>query len=406
MGHNPVGLVLSAALTLIAVVSICKKPGGGRVIIDRPLIPYQAQSQQIFRIQINKGDQMVTFFMNLDSTIGGLYEKAQSFQVLRHLNDTVFKAENGRLVRNDPSTTLLKTLSRESLANQVMPIQLNLTVFAVEQIEITVHITNGDDTMSFIFNASTRSHEVYQRAVDCGIMKDFHQFWLQFRYIGDKALFNDANPSAIPQKLLKSIDPWNPHELSLVVSPVSEGVLLFAMFRDMAPNQGIPWWGFAQFCFFDPWNVLCASLSRDGFGHWTNQAGFHLTVSIRNWRGELHLACIPPSVQSMTLTGQSIKVNFQSLRFTSLKVLTLDFEKIKGFQIASLNGSSLEILRVPGYSGMQDQDTENVLKILAMMRANDEIQLERIHFGRIEGAQCMIRYNPEAQDYDYFEEVN
>ena len=405
MDHNPVRLVVSVALILIAVVPTSKS-AAGEVVPYRPLIPYDAQSQQIFRIRINKGDQMVTFIMNLDSTIAGLYEKAQSFQVLRPLNNTVFKGDNGRLVRNDPSTRLLKTLSRESLANQVMPIQLNLTVFAVEQIEVTVHITNGDDAISFIVNASTRTHEVYQRAVDCGIMKDFHQFWLQFRYIGDKALFNDAHPSAIPQKLLKSIDPWNPHELCLVVSPVPEGVLLFAMFRDMAPNQGIPWWDFAQFCFYNPWNVFCASLSRDGFGHWTNQAGIHLTVSIRNWRGELHLACIPPSVRSMTLTGQSIKVTFQSLRFTSLKVLSLDFEEIKGFQIAALKGSILEILRVPTYSGMQDQDTENVLKALTVMRENDQIRLERIHFGRMEGAQRIIRYNAEVKEYCYFEEVN
>lgn len=368
-------------------------------IVHRPLIPYEAQLHDMVKIQIVDGNKMVSFFMRRDSTTAGVYRKAQSFGILRHLNNIVLKADNGPLIPNDSAITLLPTLVPESPANQVMPHQLNLTVFAVEQIEISVQIINGEQAAIFFLSAANRPKDVYERAVELGIMNNGHQFWLSYINQG-KVLYNDNNPSYPEKALLDCIDPWNPHELSLIVTPIPEGLLLYQLFRQMTPNYQIHWWNYAKFCREQPWHVQCSRISANGVPVPV------LKVDVPSWGGNINLENTPPSIRSMILRGQSVEVDFGALRFTSLNELTLDFREISGWDITGLSGSSLKVLRYPCYSGIQDDHVDYYLKTLTTLRAQNKIQLDSIYYAPIGSTQCMIQYDPVTKSYDYFEQVD
>ena len=389
-------------------------------IFHRLLCSYQTLQgplKQRVRIRINNGDKKVSFFVDSRSTAAELYRNAESIGMMNPMRNAVLCDSNDRIIP-DSSIRLSTILPAPSLVNLVIPRQLILSVFEADQTEIIVHIINGDITRSFMVNAATQTHEVYQRAVNIGIMDNFYQFLLRFRYEPRRVLVQYTKPSAPSKIVLDYIDPNNPNELSLIVSPFPEGVLFFAMFRDMTPNQDIPSWNWAKFCFQNPWHGLCASLSRrieyeedmdddvdsnsksgDQDEDWAND--IHV-VNVPAWNGVLYLEHTPDSVRSMTLKGHSVRVNLESLRFSSLKELTLDFEIIIGLDIKGLSGLTLEILRLPSHPGLPPEDVNHVLNLLTSMRAQGEMQLDKLEFGRPDTAQKIIWYDPTEEDYGLY----
>lgn len=372
--------------------------------------------QPWIRVRIKKDDKMESFFMNVDATAAALHRHVESLEIVNPLNSTILWENDSLLhfIPDEPSISLLDILPPPSLANLVMPHQLNLSVIDMNQIDITIQITNGNQNKSFEANAGTRTNEVYQKAVDIGILDNFYQFILRYQSQPDRTLINDASPSTAPIKLLNVIDLKSPNELKLVVSPVPEGVLLFWMFREMSPNQQVPSWDYAQFCNQNPWHELCSSLSgRVGYeSNMTVSATAEevedavsniRVVNVPTWSGRIHLEHIPRTVRKMTLKGQSIRVNFDSLRYTAqtLKELTLDFVEGIGLDVVSLSGSSLEILRLPSHPGLRAADVHGVLEMLTTMRAKNKIHLKMVVFGRKNGQQQIIWYAPEARKYEY-----
>ena len=390
--------------------------------VSRYIIPHQtiqAPLQQMIRVRINNGVETADFIMEPDATGAELYSSAECTGILDPMQRTVLLEHNGRIILNDPSTKILSIVVPPHFPNLIVPRML-IYAFDVEQIEVMVHITNGAVTKSFMANAGMRTSEVYQKALEIGIIQKNQLLRYRYRMEMDRVLENDISSSSDRRVLLDYIDPKNPNELRLIVSPIPEGVLLFAMFRDMTPNQDIPLWRWAQFCIQNPWHGLCLSLSRelefesnvDQFialeedpmsREETHVLANHLSiVNIPTWSGVLHLEHTPPSVRAMTLKGESVTVNLEKLQSSSLTELTLDFKEIiGGFDFEALSGSSLKIVRLPSHAGLRDEDVDEVLEILASMRRQGEIRLERIEFGNATTDHNIIRYVPERQDYDY-----
>ena len=352
----------------------------------------QTPIHQLINVRFHNGDTIKSFPVDEDAKAADLYRKAESVGIIDPRKQDVLWECSGRVViPDDPSIMCLAILTPIRMTRQV-----NLKVFAIEQIESTVHITNGNDTKTFITNPGMRTSEIYRKAVDIGIMDNFHQFLLRYYYDEQRVLINDANPMTPPQTLLNSMDLRSPNDLRLIVSPIPEGVLLFAMFRDMAPNKDIPLWNWARFCFQNPWDASCASFP------WPIciKSRVHV-LNVPTWSGVLHLEHIPRSVHSMILKGRSVTVNLRALRFSSLTELTLDFEEISGIEWFALSGSSLEILRFPSYAGPQEQHADRIVKILNKLRAQGKIALQLIDFGARTSNQKVIWYHPVLDEYKY-----
>ena len=193
--------------------------------------------------------------MRVEDSTSELYRNAESIGILDSINmKMVLSKTNSRVIPDDPFMNLMAITPPSR--------QLILKVFAAKQIRITIHITNGNVTKSFTMKAKIRTKDVYQKAVVIGIMDNCFQFLLRYQYGGYRILIDDFHPSMHQQILLDCIDMKHPNELRLFVAPLPEGVLLYALFQDMAPNQDIPSWKYAQFCVRNPWHVLCPSLSR------------------------------------------------------------------------------------------------------------------------------------------------
>ena len=376
----------------------------------------EGADQQRIRVRISRGDKTESVLINPRAKASELYGKAESLGIFNDRNNTVLMEYSGSIILDDPSTRLVDILVPPSLTNLMMLRPLILRVLAVKQIKITVHITNGDITESFKVNAATRTNEVYQKAEHIGLMENHFQFSLRYRYDPERVLMDDVNPATPQRRLLDCIDPKHPNELDLIVWPFPEGVLLYAMFREMAPNQDIPSWNYAVFCVRNPNHVLCSSLSRrieyeddmatvisktssnNDVEDWANSI---YVVNVPTWSGVLHLENVPRSVRSMTLNGHCVKIDFAALRFTSLTELTLDFDEIIGFNIMALSGSLLNILRFPSTDGLPSGYIDDVIRTLNTLRAHNEICLERMVFGRKEKGQKVFWYNPEENDYEY-----
>ena len=386
----------------------------------------KASLQQLISVSVNNGNETQSFTINSGATTAELYRKAEATGIIDPMNVEFLTQIIGnsqkferRIIPDDPSIRLLAILESSSVANLVVPCGMILSVFAFEKVEITVRITNGDFTRSFKTKAGTLTSDVYQKAVDCGIMDNFYQFLLRCQHDEDHILILNTDPSTPPRTLVDYVNPRNPNELRLIVSPIPEGVLLFAMFRHMSPNQNIPSWDYARFCNQHHWHVLCASLSRriEYEGNmsvvdvdesnvptsrtqpddWANS--IHV-VNVPSWTGTLHLEHIPPSVRSMKLKGKSVRVDFRSLKYSSLRELSLDFEKVIRFDILSLSGSSLEVLRLPSHRKLQPKEVIHDLGMLRMMRTLDKIRLKMLVFGG-EKEQQIMWFAPELNDYDY-----
>lgn len=411
---------------LVGVVLLCKTLNNEAAERNRPfrrqLIPHriawiQSPRQQI-RVRIRNANVTADFYMDSDATAAELYQKADVIGMMN--TNAVLLEHNGRIIRDDPSMKLLLILSPPSLKEMRTQRRLLLYPLAVDQIKITVVITNGDIAKSMVVNAGTRTNEVYEKALEIGILKNQYQSLLRCRSDRNRILENNCSPSSRPPTLLDYIDPTHPNKLNLIVTSIPEGMLLFKMFRDMAPNQNIPSWSWALFCNQNPWHNLCSYLSQriqyeigEQLGHkvasglmsrenvedWANE--IHV-VNVPTWSGVLHVQYLPRSVRVMHLKGHSVGVDLTSLRFSSLTELTLDFDTIiGGFNFETLSGSSLKVLRLPSYTGLKDGDVNNVLKTLAKMKRRGKIRLERIDFGHVRGEQSVIRYNARRRDYDY-----
>lgn len=400
---------------LVMSVMLCRgseeqQDNSGHVLEDR------ISSQQMILVRIINDVIMQSFWMNPNDTTAQLYRSAHFIGILNLLNNTVLW-DSGRCIPYDDSMRLSAILAPpSSFPNLKVRRELILHVFAVEQIEITVQIENGDTIKSFTANAGMRTSEVYRQAVRMGIMENSNQFLLHYRYERDKVLVFRSSPSSPPLTLIECVDPRSPRELKFIVAPYPEGLLLFAMFRDMAPNQHISFWEYAKFCNLDPWHAHCSDLSwrfeydqnedasemsENSIGDWSNVHDI-VVVNVPTWSGVLHLENIPKSVRSMNLHGQSVTINLESLRFSSLKELILDFNQIIGFEtILGITGSQLEVLRLPHHIGLLQQDQQHVLNKLTRMRSKGEIVLKEIAFGRVMREQQFIRYDPKTKQYIY-----
>ena len=401
----------------IGAVMLCNSPNSVCHLI--PHQPIQTPLQQMIRMRIDNGVETADFIMEPDATGAELYSNAEFTGILEPLQRTVLLEYNGRIILNRLSNRMRSIAAPPRFPHLVVP-RVLIYAFDVEQIEVMVHITDRAVTKSFMANAGMRTSEVYQKAVNIGIMQKHQLLRYRYRMEMDRVLENDISSSSDRRVLLDYIDPKNPNELRLIVSPIPEGVLLFAMFRDMTPNQDISLWNWAQFCIQNPWHGLCLSLSqRLEFESNGNQyaalemdplsstevhvlANHISIVNIPTWSGVLHLEHTPPSVRAMTLKGESVRVNLEKLRLSSLTELTLDFKEIiGGFDFEALSGSSLKTVRLPCHAGSRDADVDEVLEILATMRRQGEIRLERIEFGNTRTDHNIIQYIPELQDYDY-----
>ena len=423
MKSNREETIVTIGFILITTVILCKSAEFKTIeneMGDSSLVPYQRNRtplQQMIQISITNinGNAEEPFLMRVEDSTSELYRNAESIGILDSINrKMVLSKTNSRVIPDDPFMSLIAITPPSR--------QLVLKVLAAKQIRITIHITNGNVTKSFGMKAKTRSKEVYQKAVDIGIMDNCFQFSLRYQYGGYRVLIDDFHPSMHQQILLDCIDMKHPNELRFFVAPFPEGVLLYALFQDMAPNQDIPSWNYAQFCVRNPWHVLCASLSRrieyedgmhpkqvlpaatENIGHYANDI---YVVNVPMWSGVLHLQHTPKSVRSMTLKGHSVRVNLQSLHFCMyLKELTLDFDEIIGFDIVALSGSSLEILRFPSHPGLQECRVDGVLELLTAMRGRGDIRLDKIDFGQAEIEQNVIWFNKGAGTYEYIHVVS
>ena len=93
-------------------------------------------------------------------------------------------------------------------------------------------------------------------------MDNHFQFSLRYRDDSERVLMYDFNPWTPQRRLLDCIDPKHPNGWDLIVLPFPEGVLLYAMFREMAPNQNIPSWNYALFVPVIQ-NMFCVPVYRE-----------------------------------------------------------------------------------------------------------------------------------------------
>ena len=358
---------------------------------------------------------MDSFSLNPDATTHELYKGAESFCIIEPSRNTVLWEDSGRVIPDDSSMMLMDILPPSS--SPKIPPHAMLTVFNVDQIMLTVHIINGLKMWSFTTHCGMTVADVYQQAVRMGIMENADQFMLQ--YDNDQILGLYADPEA-PAILLDAIDPFHPQILTLFVSPVPEGLLLFAMFRDMAPNQDIPFWEYARFCRDNPWHELCSSLSRmmefhkefqgnlnvddmmesivsrpdEETGQWNHDI---YVDTVPSWSGQLNLAYLPRTVRSLCLKGINVSLSIKDLRQSSLKELELQFQKVIGISVAALTrltGSQLEILRLPT-AEVRESDVEKVLEILNHSKGVGLIELELIEFA---GGKWVV-YDSDNEQY-------
>ena len=420
--------MLSLALTVLIAINFCAGPMRRKTEIsqrsNRALLPH------LLRILVDNGEQQKSFLLNPEATTAELYRKAEATGImdpikLEFLTQVIWDPDQTerRIIPDHPSIKLLSILEPSILPNLVRPRQLSLSVFAMEQIAIVVRITNGNVTKSFMANARTRTSEIYQRAVHIGIMDNFYQFLLRCQHDTNRMLIHDSNSSNSihPPTIMDCMNPRNPNELRLIVSPFPDGVLLFAMFRYMSPNQNIPSWSWADFCARNPWHVLCSSLSRrieyeDNVDYtdvaisnslnlvpmnqvedWANDI---YVVNVPTWSGVIHLEHIPRSVRCMNVKGHSVSVDLRALRFSSLRELTLNFEEVIGFDITALSGSPLEVLKLPSHRKLDEKEVDYIIDMLSMMRKMKKIRLETIVFGG-KTEQQIIWYSSKLKDYDY-----
>lgn len=408
---------MSITVILIATTMLTQ----GAEAVRSPLsycrrIPYeriQTPSKEMIRVRINNGNKTETFLTNPNTTATELYQDAESLGITDPMKINVLWDYRGSIIPNNSSLRILDIVSRgfPSLPNSNMPRELILYVFAPKQIEITIHITNGDITQTLVVNAGTRTRAVHRRAIRLGILKNTFQFMLKYRHEKGRVLPHYANTSAPGQTMLHCVDPQKPRELNLIVSRIPEGALLFAMLEGMRPNDDIPSWKYALFCIQNPWHRLCSSLSRMSEYHDSSKEqsngertiqdftnGIYV-VDVSNWSGTLHLGHVPRSVRSMVLKGKSVRVNFETLRFSFLKELTLDFDEVIGLDIEALSGSTLEVLRLSSDWGIQKENDGNILDMLNAKRAHNEIRLEMIHFDRSKRDQQIIWYDSTFSKY-------
>ena len=161
-------MIMSLTLILIAIVVICNTVDSRDDIYDeyeRPLIPHLPRER--ITILIHHGDEKKSFEMNLDQPMSKVYVCAANLLGMPGLGkDAVLLDDMGHIIPDDPKMWLLEALLEPTAIER----HFNLHVVAVDHIAIMVDITNGVDTESFVVNAGTRGIEVYQMAVDIGIM--------------------------------------------------------------------------------------------------------------------------------------------------------------------------------------------------------------------------------------------
>ena len=154
--------------------------------VHRSLIP---RIQRMIKVQVHNEDKMETFPINPEATTAVLYRTAESIGIMDPRNKTVlweYECSGGVFIPDDPSIRCLDILTPTASHQRPkkLPKQIILHVFAAKQIAITVHITNGNNTESILCNPLTRTSEIYQKAVDIGIVDNYHQFLLQYQNDG------------------------------------------------------------------------------------------------------------------------------------------------------------------------------------------------------------------------------
>ena len=374
---------------------------------------------QRIQVRIKNGQNIESFSFRADSSAAALYRTAETLGIIEQWGNMALCDSNGFVLLDDRSVTLCSILPPPtSRADQSV---LDLVVHSHERISITVIITNGNRTKKFRVNASTRSSEVYARAVKIGIMDNYYQFLLRWKDNdrADRVLIPDDDTS-VPITPLIDLMYSNLTELELSVVPLPEGLLFFSSFKDMAPNQEIPSWNLALFCHQNPWHVHCSNLLRimeyddnvdaadinktisrsdhsDNVSEeWSHG---HYTLHVPSWSGILHLEYVPRCIHSLSLKGKSVRVALEAAQFSSLIELTLDFNNIIGIDFAALSRTSLQILRLPSHSGFNVKELGRVLERLnAMRKQHDKIpQLKRIELG----LRRQIVYDSYAEQYRY-----
>ena len=316
-------------------------------------------------VKIKKGERTCTFLINQDCTTAYLYLNVIKKGFMDPTYDAnVLRDQNGRIILESGSTKLRDVL--KGISSPQIPLEICLEVFAIDQIEITLQITNGDRTAILEANGATIVLDIYKMAVKNGIMDNTD--WFVLRDDANGKLLGDDN-----MELLEVIDVSHPNQLRLSVVAIPEGALLFAMFCDMTPNEQIPFWRYAQLCIN---NITC------GVADGVNYVSKNVIVvdNVPSWTGKLHLKYVPDTVYSMTLKGYIVELDLGDLRSTSLTELVLDFEKVIGINVLGLVGSKLKFLSLPSHEGLRREDVEFILVRLSNLRLMKKISLEVMEF--------------------------
>ena len=331
---------------------------------------------------------MVSFNVEADTTTFSLYQMAEILRILDsdHTDNSPIRNDEDWLV-DEATGTFLKCDSNLEIQDILTPDpgvgntkEITLLVVTTSDLNIAVHITSGASKEAVWAKPSTSTFAIYEYAVRAGILQNTCQFMLCHENDHNRFLSASPDPSST-RLLLEHLDPGCPLELKLEVMPIPDGQLIFWMFREMVPLQGMAFW---QQAIFDH--------EQHGL-----KSQMVANCKAEMWAGKLDLKFVPASIKLLELKGCSAIVDFKDLIYVSLKELVLDFIWIFGIDWLNLRGSQLERLHLPAHFAMSADDAVTPVEILTYLRSRREIQINAIEFGDTE----KIVYDTQSDAYLY-----
>lgn len=318
--------------------------------------------------------------IGLRATTSTLYEAATSMEILKG-DELLIDRTTGNTVDRDSSIQIHQIVNRgPSASNAINEMNLRVVPASAESRKIAVFIRNGQRTQAFLAKPETSTHECYAAAVKSGLVGKYAQIMLCHEN-GPHRKLCPGQFSGLPnfETLEQHLDPRFPNELKLKIEPYPENELISWVFRDMSPKQELPIW------------------KQHDHNLYGKQS--QIVAVMEGWTGKLNLKFVPRTIQLLVIKGLSVTVEFKDLRYGTLKDLCLDFKYIEGIDWLSLEGSQLQILRLPIQVRERycREDAVEIVELLKEMRAQGKIQLDLIKFGERE----RIVYDPSSCDYFY-----
>ena len=330
---------------IVVIFAFCTSTDG----VASPVIPYHGTNDQMSKkdmieIRIFNQHREASFMIAPNATTLEMYKMAESIGILdpfllnfgqnKGANEWLVDEEIGKLIRCDGDIQLQDivppALIGESevgfIAIREHKRGIKLQVVRTSNLQVAVHITNGERTEVMLAKATWSTYLIYCQALHTKIMDNIFQF----------TLCHETNPhqrlSAIPnhQTLEQHLDVDCPLELRLKVEQIPGLTLKDWAFRKMLPKQGLSFWREAPIS-----------------DHFRYGKESQITAKVEGWTGKLDLKFLPPKIKSLVVKGRYVIVDFKHLKFTSLKELVLDFQSIQCIDWFCVRESQLEILLMP-----------------------------------------------------------